>query len=60
MFTKGQRVRVSAKLSESKRYGVLVDGDVGTVVYVAGLIALVSWDRPQIRTNVNWGQIDLV
>jgi hypothetical protein len=62
MFTKGQRVRVNANLPEIKRYGVLVDGDAGTVMYIAGQIAVVRWDNhPHLfTTNVNWGDVDIL
>ena len=57
MFIKGMRVSVFKDTPVSKRYGVLQNGDYGTVVFVVGDIALIQWDRGP-RTNVNWGQVN--
>ncbi len=59
MFAKGMRVSIFKDTPTNKRYGVLQDGDCGTVVFVVAKIALIQWDRGP-RTNANWGQVNLI
>ncbi len=61
MFTKGMRVRVSDDTPIFKRYGDLNVGDIGTVVFSAGMIGIIQWDKDSgFTTNANWGQVDIL